>query len=301
MKRYLQRSRKTGLKAKRLFNNLVLLLLTTSCTSEFTRTDGMDAPVPSLVAFAYTIELHLPQFSPQKITADITGRIYVSGNSRRLIFFEQRERHEEIILESIYPCEIINIDTDGFDIFLLDHLNKKIWTVKQKMLLKSGFALQDHPLDLAISEKSHFALIFANRKELSIFSKNKTLFTTMHLEAPLHEDDMVDLLFRNNVLYITNGEEGRLNVLPIFSPSQKRLLDIPSPTSLAMDRMGNLFIAYEEGIGYLLRNEIALLHPLHGEPLEITIFSDSLFVLRPSARKIDVYSIVYTASGANAQ
>ncbi len=300
MRRCLQRLRKTGLKAKRLFSNFIILLAIISCARDFTLPPDLDKPAPSKLKFAYTIELDIPKFLPQHITVDITGRIYLTGNSRRLIFIKKGEHPAEVMLESIYPCNITDIDTDGFDIFLLDRLNKKIWTIKQRTLLERGFLLQERPLNFAISERNSMVITFVNSKEISVFSKHEKLFTAMHLAVPLREDDTVDLLFRNNVLYIAEMGNDKLNILPLFNPSQKQTLAIPSPASLAMDRSGHLFIAYAQGIGSLLDNDMEVLHPLHGEHLEISIARDSLFLLRPSAGKIDVYSIVYTPSGANA-
>jgi hypothetical protein len=299
MKRYLQRLRRTGLQARRLFNSLALFLFTISCTKEFIKTDGSDAQVPFRIEHAYTIELTAPQFAPHKITSDVSGRIFVVGNNRRLIFIEGNKRIEEIILESIYPCEIVDINTDGFDIFLLDRLNSKIWTIKQKTLLEKGFSLEDRPLHLAISERNYMALTFSDRKELSIFSKNEKLFTGIHLDTPFREDDVGDLLFRENVLYIANRKNGQIDVLPLFNPSQRRKVTVPAPTSLAMDRQSHLFIAYAEGIGYLRGSELELLHPMKDQEVEITIHDDFLFVLTPSKEKIDVYSIVYSTSDSN--
>jgi hypothetical protein len=301
MKRYSQRLKKTESKARQLFSSLALLLLTFSCTKEFISTDPVETPVPAAIAYAYTIDLSIPQFAPQKIALDITGRIFVTGNGRRLLFIEERKTIEEITLESIYPCEIVDIDTDGFDVFLLDRLNKRIWTVKQKTILEKGFSLEDHPLHVAISKSSHMAITFSNRNEVNIFSRNDKLFTGIHLDAPLPDDDMVDMLFSGRILYIARRETSCIDVVPIFNPSQKYRVTVPSPTSLAIDRRGYLFIACKEGIGYLADSQLNIVRPLQNEHVEITIFNDSLFVLKPSAENIDVYSIVYAVPGTHSQ
>ena len=90
-------------------------------------------------------------------------------------------------------------------------------------------------------------------------------------------------------------------MLPLFNPSQRHHLSVWSPTSLAVDGMGYLFIASGEGIAYLRGSELETLQPLQNEGIEIAIYDKYLFVLNPLTEKIDVYSIVYTAPGANAQ
>jgi hypothetical protein len=292
--------RKTGSLARRLFNSVALLLLTFSCTKEFIKPGVSDAPIPYRIEHAYTIELATPQFTPQRITSDISGKLFVTGNNRRLIVVDGRENVEEIILEAIYPCEIIDINSDGFDIFLLDRLSEKIWTVKQKTLLEKGFALEDQPHLLAISERNYMAIAFRDRKELSVFSRKDKLFTGIHLESPLREDDAVDLLFAENIIYVAHTKHGQISVLPLFNPAQKYQVPVRGPSSLAMDRQGYLFVACAEGIGYLRQDEMVLLHSMKTHQVEITIQSDSLYVLEPSQGIINVYSILYAAPGADA-
>lgn len=256
-------------------------------------------PRPDGLAHAYTIDIAIPQFIPQKIAVDISGRIFIVGNNRRLVVIEEREHIEEIVLESLYPCDIVDIDTDGFDIFLLDRLNKRIWTIKQETILEKGFPLEETPLHLAISERNYMVLAFRDRNELSIFSRNQKLFTGIRLDAPVRENEITDLVFSENILYIAEGHHGRIDVLPLFSPSQKSTIEAPSPSSLAIDRRGHLFVAAGGSISYREGDGLKTLGALENGEVSIAISDDSLFALEPAARKIDVYSIMYPAAGTN--
>lgn len=291
--------RKIGSRAKQLFNSLALLLLTFSCTKELVRSDIANSPIPLRIEHTSTIEIEVPQFTPQKIAVDITGRIFVTGNNRRLIYIEGKAEFEEITLESIYPCEIVDIDTDGFDIFLLDRLNRTIWTIKQKNLLEQGFPVEGRPLRLGISERNYMAIIFGDRKELSIFQKGEKLFTGIHLTVALRENERSDLLFSENILYVAESEENRLEVLPLFDPSQRHQITVPAPTSLAMDAKGYPFIACEGQIGFLLGNVFQSLQSLPQGEVEIAIHNDTLFAMNALTGRIDVYKIVYAAPGTD--
>jgi hypothetical protein len=166
--------------------------------------------------------------------------------------------------------------------------------VKKKILLERGFSLNERPLHFSISERNYIALIPAYRKEMSIFSKNEKLFTGIRLDAPLTEGDKGDLLFRSNVLYVANTQKGRVEVIHFFDPSVRQSLQIDSPTSLAIDKAGNLFIASQKGIAYLHAGGTENLFTLKNKGIEISIHNGSFFILDPLARTIDVYSIVYT-------
>ncbi|GAI86802.1 unnamed protein product, partial [marine sediment metagenome] len=73
--------------------------------------------------------------------------------------------------------EILDIDTDGFDIFLLDRMNRKIWTVKREKVLEKGFALESRPLFFSVSENGLFTVIYSNRREFYIFSRTEKRFS----------------------------------------------------------------------------------------------------------------------------
>ena len=304
MKKYLRKLRKTGLRAKILFSNGLFLLLLISCTRKSvnsqTNLQTIALPFPLELKHELSIFLDVSQFLPDKIVCDIKGNIFISGNKRRLFYLEDNLEISEINIEEIYPCEIVDIGTDGFDIFLLDRMNRKLWTVKRESVLENGFPLEERPLFFSVSEKGLFTVIYTNRREFSIFSRTEKRFSGFQIEEAAMEGDRGSLLFMKDNIYFANNKGDRVELFYLYNPGERQHIDVESPTSLALDTWNNLFIASNEGLVCIPKNNTGKIL-LSNEILDsqIAISKEKIYILNPEGKKIDVYKIVYTSFNSN--
>lgn len=303
MKRYSRRLRKIGLKAKVLLSNGLAFLLFISCTKEsinIINIENTDLPSPLDLLYESSIVLDVKQFSPEKIICDIKGNIYISGNRRRLILVKDNREVEEMNIQEIYPCEILDIDTDGFDIFLLDRMNRKIWTVKREKVLEKGFALESRPLFFSVSENGLFTVIYSNRREFYIFSRTEKRFSGFLLEEGVMEGDGGAILFRKNSIYFANKKKDRVEFSHLYNPSKRLFLDVKSPSSLAIDRWENLFVASQEGIVFITKDgKGKRLLSKEMQMAKISISKEKIYILNLEEKKIDVFKIIYTSTDSN--
>jgi len=299
MKKYSRKLNRIELLAKAVFNSILILHLF-SCTKKTIQNKPSNAPFPLHLEFERSIELGFEQFLPEKITTDVKGNTYIVGNRRRLIVIKHNGVVGEINIETIYPCEITNIGTDGFDIFLLDRMNNKIWTVTREVIGKKGFSLGAQPLLFAVSKKRFFAILYYNKSELTLYSRNEKVAGGVALELDLQDRESGTLLFQNNILYFASRENDEVSMYFLYNPSQTSKIVIQSPTSLALDNWQNLFIASSKGI-QCMRNGIIkkdlLLQESQGT--ELSLFKDRLILLNPNNKRIDVYKIVYSSADPN--
>ncbi len=304
MKKYLRKLRKTGLRAKILFSNGLFLLLLISCTRKSvnsqTNLQTIALPFPLELKHELSIFIDVSQFLPDKIVCDIKGNIFISGNKRRLFHLEDDLEISEINIEAIYPCEIVDIGTDGFDIFLLDRMNRKLWTVKRESVLENGFSLEERPLFFSVSEKGLFTVIYTNRREFSIFSRTEKRFGDFQLEEAAMEGDRGSLLFIKDNIYFANNKRDRVELFYLYNPGERQCINVESPTSLALDIWKNLFIASNEGLVCIPKNNTGKIL-LSNEILDsqIAISKEKIYILNPEEKKIDVYKIVYTSFNSN--
>ncbi|TES91525.1 MAG: hypothetical protein E3J87_07580 [Candidatus Cloacimonadota bacterium] len=297
MKIYSKRLKKTGLRAKFIFSNALPLLLLVCCTKESINKKNLNFPVPHDLIFESSISLETKHFSPEKIVCDIKGNLFILADRRRIILVKETEELEEMNMEEIYPCEIVDISSDGFDIFLLDKMNRKIWTLKREKILEKGFTLEARPLFFSVSEKGLFTVIYSNSREFSCFSRTEKMGRGFLLEEGIMEGDGGALQFQKNSIYFANKKRNRVVLFNLYNPSKKSFIDVESPTSLALDSWENLFVATLNGITCITKNgtkKKLLSNEQFGA--KISISKERLYILNPEEKRIDVFKIFYTSS-----
>lgn len=296
MKIYSKRLKKTGLRAKFVFSNVLPLLLLVCCTKESINKKNLNFPVPHDLIFESSISLETKHFSPEKIVCDIKGNLFILADRRRIILVKETEELEEMNMEEIYPCEIVDISSDGFDIFLLDKMNRKIWTLKREKILEKGFALEARPLFFSVSEKGLFTVIYSNSREFSYFSRTEKMGRGFLLEEGIMEGDGGALQFQKNSIYFANKKRSRVELFNLYNPSKKSFIDVESPTSLALDSWENLFVATLNGITCITKNgtkKKLLSKEQFGA--KISVSKEKLYILNLEEKRIDVFKIFYTS------
>jgi hypothetical protein len=295
MKNYSRRSNRTGWTVKFVFSSIFFLSLLISCSKEVTHGDQKGSHIPREITLSSRIPLEINQFSSEKIISDVRENLYIIGGGTRLLKIKDLSEIEEINIQDAYPCEIVDISTDGFDIFLLDRMNRKIWTVKREMVIEEGFPIDGRPLLLSVSEKGLFSIIYSNRRELTIFTKDEKKQNEILLENELSEGDGASLLFYNDIIYLMDTKNSRIEIFSRFNPSQKQTLSIENPFSFALDKKENLFIVSEDGLICFSKETGRRITLIGGvSDALISIRNENLFVLTPKEKKVDVYKIIYT-------
>lgn len=296
MKKYSKILSKTGLKAKAIFSNTLILFLFISCTKVSINTKNIDLPLPVDLQHDLKISIDIHQFSPENFVCDIRGNIYIIGNGRRLIRVGDNKKVEEMNIGRIYPCEIVDISTDGFDIFLLDRMNRKIWTVKRELVLDKGFILEARPLFFSTSEKGFFAVIYSDIRDISIFSGTEKIISGFLFDEGIMEGDSGSLLFKKDIIYLANTKNNRIEIFHLYNPLERLIINVNSPISLALDGKDNLFINSKNGITFISKNskkEELISKEISGG--KILIINKRLYVLNPEERRIDVFKIIYSS------
>lgn len=287
------------MKARVISSNLLLLLLLVSCAKESVKIRNVNKPSPINLVYELSIPLDVNEFSPEKMVCDIKGNIFILGNRRRVIILKDK-KIEEMNIEKIYPCEIIDIGTDGFDIFLLDRMNRKIWTVKREKVLEKGFTLDARPLFFSVSEKELFTVIYSNRREFPCFSRTEKRYSSFLLEDVVKEEDGGALLFQKNNIYFANKKKDRVEIFYLYNPAKGVVVKVRSPNSLALDAWENLFVSTLEGIVCITKKlEKRMMLSKEIPEAQISINNGCIYILNPDKKKIDVYKIFYTTSDSN--
>jgi hypothetical protein len=273
---------------------LFFFIIFLSCSKQSLYRKEGDFNRPAELHPQSTIIIDIEKFTPQKFICDIKGNIFTVGNGDRLVMIRNSGKIEELNIQDIYPCQIVDIATDGFDIFLLDKMNRKIWTVKREKVLGKGFSLAQRPLLFDVSEKGRFAVIYNNKKEISIFSKERK-FGTVELEKTVREGRDGALVFRNNNLYLANNIKNSIDIMSIYASSKDSTIDIVSPSSIAVDEWGNLFICSKQGLVGVEKEGKKKYQYLSGfQNGKIFILKENIFVLHPQEKRIYVFKIKYT-------
>lgn len=272
---------------------ILVILLFLSCFERTSYRKEVNFIIPAELHPESTLTIDIEQFTPLKFVCDIKGNIFVIGNGERLVFISSGGEIEELNIQGMYPCEIVDIATDGFDIFLLDKMNRKIWTITRKKVLKRGFSLVERPLFFDVSEKGRFAVIYTNKEEVSIFSKGSN-FATVELERALREGKDGDLVFQNSKLYIADNAKNRIDIIDIYASSRDSTININSPTSIAPDKWGNLFIFSKEGLVCLTGEGKKKNLNLSGtQDGKIFLLRENIYILHPKEKRIYVFKIMY--------
>jgi len=288
------------LKVKLIFINAIFLLLLFSCTKESINIPKTNLPMPTSLKEIASIELDTLSFTPEKLVSDIKGNIFITGRSNRLILIKAKGDIEEINIRDIYPAEIVDISTDGFDIFLLDRMNRKIWTLKRESILEKGYMLEERPLIFSVSERGFFTVIYSNRREFFCQSRTEKRITGFLLEEEVKEGEDCTILFHKNSIYFANKKNNRIDFFQLYNPEKMSFREIKSPSSLTIDTYENLFIVTSEGIVFVKNDGMMsylLLRKI--ERAEISINRDRLYLLTPDKKRIDVFKIIYTASDSS--
>ncbi len=300
MIRFLARSRKTDLKTNIILGSIFSLLLFTNCMEELKNIEKSTLKYPSKLTYSTSISIDVEQFLPDKIAIDVKGNIFILGNNRTLFVIRTSGTIEEIELEHIKPCELVDITTDGFDIFLLDRMNRKIWTVTRESISDKGFALTKRPLLFDVSNNGLFSVIYSNINEISIFSKTESNFNGFSLDGMILTTNEGDLVFKNKVIYFANQKNDRVEKYYLYSSNKKVFFRIESPKSLTLDMYGNLFIQGKHDIFCIRQGNGDTKTFLTGNKGEdIAIFDRKLFILKPEEKSLDVFKIIYSSADSN--
>ena len=294
MKKFSRRLKRIELKARFIFINLLFLLLFISCTKQTVGIGIKKSVFPEKLMYLYTRRFNIPGFFPQRMTCDIRGNIYLLGNNKRLVFINNKGEIKEIALENIFPCEIIDIATDGFCIFLLDRLNQKIWTIKREKVSELGFSLDEKPSLLSVSNKGQIGIVLSNSRKIVIFYKNDR--RELFLKEPFLQDDNGGLLFVDNNIFLANKKRNKIEVYQIYNPLKVNCIAIDSPNSLTADTFKNVYVAYKEGLILIKANlKMKKLLSLDLSHTRISSNRDRLYILNLDKRKIDVFKIIYSS------
>jgi len=288
------------LKARLILSNVLFLLLFTNCTEELIRKEIPNSLYPVKLVRSDSFPIYIEQFSPQKIAVDIKGNIFVLGNGSRLVIIKKAGKSEEIALEAIKPCELVDIATDGFDIFLLDRMNRKIWTVSRGKVLSKGFPLKQRPVLFDVSDKGLFSLIYSNYSEISVFSKTETGLSSFHLDGASINGGESTLLIKEHVVYFAMPGNDMIEKLFLYNPSRRAYLHVDSPISLDLDRWNNLFVQSRQGIFCFKqreKEEKVFLSEEKGS--DISVYNQRMFILKPEKKSVDVFEIIYSSPGSN--